>query len=269
MELSVIEWSDDAIVLAVRRHGETGVLASLLTRRHGRHAGLVAGGAGRSMRAILQPGNTVRATWRARLAEQLGNFRLEPILAHSGQFLDDPGRLTALTAACGLCQALLPERQPHQPLFDAFSALLAAFAAPSWPSVYVHWELALLRDLGFGLDLSACAVSGASDNLVYVSPRSARAVSATAGQPYADKLLVLPAFLGEGREGSAAEIVIGLELTGYFLERHVLHHRHQPMPAARSRLVDRFRSLSTMAATNHQGGDPDGKCGRQPVPFGE
>lgn len=242
-----MEWTDDAIVLGVRRLGEAGVVASLLTREHGRHPGMVPGGAGKALRATLQIGNAVQATWRARLNEQLGTYRIELIAAHSGLALDDPGRLAALTAACGLCEALLPERQPHRPLFEALSALLAALAAPSWPSVYVHWELALLRDLGFGLDLSNCAATGVADDLVYVSPKSARAVSAAAGAPYAHKLLALPAFLRENREGDIAEIAVGLELTGYFLERHVLHPRHLPMPAARSRLVDRLRPSSTIS----------------------
>lgn len=246
-----MEWTDDAIVLAVRRLGEAGVVASLLTGDHGRHPGMVPGGAGRALRATLQPGNAVRATWRARLHEQLGTYRVELVAAHSGQALDDAARLAALSAACGLCEALLPERQPHRPLFEALSALLAALAAPSWPSVYVHWELALLRDLGFGLDLSACAATGATGDLIYVSPKSARAVSAEAGRPHAHKLLALPAFLGEGREGTPAEIAAGLALTGYFLERHVLHHRHLPMPAARSRLVDRLRSSSTIPGPKH------------------
>lgn len=242
-----MEWSDDAIVLSARRLGEAGVVASLLTRDHGRHPGMVPGGAGKAMRAVLQAGNAVRVTWRARLADQLGTFRVELDHAHSAHALDDAARLAALSAACGLCDAVLPERQPHRPLFEALDALLRALAAASWPSVYVHWELALLRDLGFGLDLDSCAATGATDDLIYVSPKSARAVSAEAGRPHAHKLLPLPAFLREGREGDAAEIAAGLDLTGYFLERHVLHHRHLPMPSARSRLVDRFRSSATIS----------------------
>lgn len=240
------EWTDDAIVLSARKLGESGVVASLLTRHHGRHPGMVPGGAGKALRPVLQPGNAVQAVWRGRLEDHLGTYRLELAVAHSAQHLDDATRLAALGAACALCEAALPERHPHAPVFDALSALLAAMAAPSWPSVYVHWELALLRDLGFGLDLSSCAATGATENLVYVSPKSARAVSAQAGQPYAHKLLKLPGFLLDGQEGQGSDIADGLDLTGYFLERHVLGSHHKAMPAARTRLVDRFRSSTTL-----------------------
>ncbi|MBI2241439.1 MAG: DNA repair protein RecO [Magnetospirillum gryphiswaldense] len=240
------EWTDDAIVLSARKLGESGVVASLLTHHHGRHPGMVPGGAGKALRPVLQPGNAVQAVWRGRLEDHLGTYRLELAAAHSARHLDDPSRLAALGAACALCEAALPERQPHGPVFEALSALLAAMAASSWPSVYVHWELALLRDLGFGLDLSSCAATGSTDELIYVSPKSARAVSAQAGRPYAHKLLKLPGFLLDGKEGQGPDIADGLELTGYFLERHVLGSHHKAMPAARTRLVDRFRSSSKL-----------------------
>ena len=236
-----MEWSDDAIVLSCRRLGEGGVVASLLTREHGRHPGMVPGGAGKAARATLQPGNLVQAVWKARLSEQLGTYRLEVLNAHSARALDDMNRLSALSAACGLCEVTLPERQPVEPVFSALSALLDALPSPAWPSVYVHWELALLRGLGFGLDLDSCASTGVREGLAYVSPKSARAVSAQAGEPYRHKLLPLPGFLRAGREGSIDEVAQGLALTGYFLERHVLQPRHIPMPAARLRLVDRLR----------------------------
>jgi DNA repair protein RecO len=231
-----MEWTDEGIVLAVRRHGETGMIASLLTRVHGRHAGLVHGGVGKANRGTLQPGNHVKAWWRARLSDQLGSYRMEMAEAHAAGILDDPGRLAALSSACALSEAALPEREPHPAAFAALAALLDALRSESWPSVYVHWELALLRDLGYGLDLSRCAATGAGDGLAYVSPRSARAVSALAGEPYRDKLLVLPAFLVEGGEGDAQAVFQGLALTGFFLGRHI-----HTVPAARSRLVDRFR----------------------------
>nr|WP_249208734.1 DNA repair protein RecO [Magnetospirillum sulfuroxidans] len=248
-----MEWTDDGIVLAVRRLGEAGIVASLLTRSHGRHPGMVPGGAGKANRPSLQAGNLVQATWRGRLAEQLGTYRIELVDAHAAKALDDAARLTALSAACSLCEVALPERQPHAPVFVALLALLDNLGAPSWPSIYVHWELALLRDLGFGLDLESCAATGQRENLAYVSPKSARAVSAEAGAPYAHKLLALPAFLRHGGEGAPAEIAAGMALTGYFLERHVLHHRHIPMPAARSRLVDRFRPSSTIRGPESEG----------------
>jgi DNA repair protein RecO (recombination protein O) len=236
-----MEWEDEAIVLAARRHGETAGIVSLLTHGHGRHPGLVHGAAGKAVRAILQPGNQVRAWWRGRLAEQLGTLRCELVTAHSAPLMDDADRLAALASACALCEAVLPERQPHPAAFRALVALLEALAGEPWPSVYVHWELALLRDLGFGLDLTACAATGAAEGLAFVSPKTARAVSRDAGQPYCDKLLPLPRFLVEGGEGDAAAIREGLNLTGFFLDRHVLAPHRAAMPGARSRLVDRFR----------------------------
>ncbi|KIL98733.1 DNA recombination and repair protein RecO [Paramagnetospirillum magnetotacticum MS-1] len=235
-----MEWDDDGIVLAVRRHGETGAVASLLTRSHGRHAGLVHGGQGRTNRPILQPGNLVRAKWTGRLPEQLGNFKLEMLHAYGAAFLDDAARLSALGSACALVETALAERQPHPACHAALVALLHALEAESWPSIYVHFELALLRDLGFGLDLSACAATGQTDDLAWVSPKTGRAVSRAAGEPYRDKLFKLPAFLVEGGEGDAAAIREGLEMTGFFLQRHVLDSRHAVLPAARGRMIGRL-----------------------------
>lgn len=236
-----MEWDDDAIVLAARRHGESGAVASLLTRSHGRHAGLVHGGQGKANRPILQPGNAVRARWSGRLSEQLGQFRLELLHAHGAAHLHDAARLAALEAACALVEVALPERQPHPACHAALAALLHALEAESWPSVYVHFELALLRDLGFGLDLSVCAATGQTDDLAWVSPKTGRAVSRAAGEPWRDKLFRLPAFLVEGGEGDAESIRQGLELSGFFLQRHVLDPRHVAMPAARGRLIGRLK----------------------------
>lgn len=233
-----MEWADEGIVLAVRRHGESGAVASLLTRIHGRHAGLVHGGTGKAQRGTLQPGNQVRAWWRGRLPEQLGTFRIEPVRSHAAEVMDDPGKLAALTAACALAETLLPEREPHPIAHTALEALLMALESDAWPTIYVHWELALLRDLGFGLDLSQCAATGVNDGLAYVSPKTGRAVSFSAGQPYRDKLLALPAFLVKGGEGDKGEVLQGLQLAAFFLERHA----HASLPAARSRLVDRLRA---------------------------
>lgn len=236
-----MEWSDEAIVLAVRRHGESGAVASLLTRVHGRHPGLVHGAAGKANRGVFQPGNQVIAWWRGRLSEQLGTLRCELTHAHTVLLMEDADRLAALSSACALCEAVLPERQPHPVAYAALTTLLAALGHEPWPSVYVHWELALLRDLGFGLDLTACAATGATEGLTWVSPKSGRAVSAAAGEPWRDRLLPLPRFLVEGGDGGRQDILQGLELTGFFLDRHVLAPQRSGMPAARSRLVDRFR----------------------------
>jgi DNA repair protein RecO (recombination protein O) len=236
-----MEWTDEAIILAVRPHGENGAVVSLLTRSHGRHSGLVRGAHSKANRGTLLPGNRVEAWWRARLAEQLGMLRCEVLDAHAAQVLDHPLRLAALSSACALCELALPDRQPHSALFTALAALLHALGSESWPSVYVHWELALLRDLGYGLDLGSCAATGSNDNLAYVSPKTGRAVSLSAGEAYHDKLLPLPRFLVEGGEGDAHQILDGLALTGFFLGRHVLAPHARIMPAARARLVDRLR----------------------------
>lgn len=236
-----MEWTDEGVILAVRRLGESGVIADVLTREHGRHGGLVHGGAGKGKRGVLQPGNRVQVWWRARLAEHLGAYRVEALRSHAAEMFDDPGRLAALASACALCEVALPERVPHAAAHAALVALLDALDSEAWPTIYVHWELALLRDLGYGLDLSQCAATGGNDHLAYVSPRTGRAVSLSAGEPYRDKLLPLPRFLVLGGEGTRAEVFDGLTLAGFFLDRHVLSPHHAILPAARARLVDRFR----------------------------
>lgn len=233
-----MQWTDDAFVLSARRHGEGGAVVHLLTRAHGRHAGLVRGAASKALRGAVQPGNRVVATWMARLDEQLGVFALELAAAHAASVMDDAGRLAALSAACALADVTLPERQAHPAVFDAFAALAADLGGPDWPSSYVRWELVLLAALGYGLDLTSCAVTGTTEGLAWVSPRTGRAVSAGAGAAYADKLLPLPRFLVEGGAGDAGQVAQGLRLTGHFLDRHVLAGK--PMPAARMRVVDRL-----------------------------
>ncbi len=241
-----MEWTDDGFVLAVRPHGETSAIVSLLTREHGRHPGLVRGGAGRRMRGVLQAGNLLRATWRGRLEEHLGSYAVEPLQAFSADLLRDALRLAALSAACAVAERALPEREPHAAVFDGLGILLAALSGEQWPSVYVKWELGVLTELGYGLDLSSCAATGRNDDLAYVSPRSGRAVSLAAGEPYRDKLLALPAFLlGAGDEGDAAAIAAGLRITGHFLERHLFAPQGSPLPAARLRLAERLGRTRT------------------------
>lgn len=237
-----MEWHDDGIIIGARKHGETSVIATVLTRDHGRHAGLIRGGAGKRMRGIVQPGNKVRATWRARLAEHLGNFTLEPIESYAAAALSNGDRLSALTSACALIDAALPEREAHPALMDGLEILLCALNDDSvWPIIYVKWEIGLLAELGFGLDLTACAATGETDDLIYVSPKSGRAVSRAAGAPYKGRLLALPQFLVDS--SAPADIVDGLRLTGYFLENHVFLHRDAKMPAARERLFDRAKRM--------------------------
>lgn len=237
-----MEWDDEGIVLAVRRHGESAAVASLLTREHGRHVGLVRGGAGRRHRPVLQPGNSVHARWRGRLAEHLGTYTIELARAIAAELFDSPAKLAALASVCALAEAALPEREPHPALHAATAKLLSALAGDVWVADYVRWEVRLLSELGFGLDLSSCAATGTNDGLAYVSPRTGRAVSASAGEPWRDKLLVLPGFLLEDigiRDAQA--LAQGLALTGHFLETHVFAHRPQGLPAARQRLIDRLR----------------------------
>ncbi len=233
-----MEWSDDGIVLSARKHGESSAVVVLLTAAHGRHAGLVRGGAGRAQRGVFQPGNLVRAHWRARLEEHLGSYRCEPVRAVAAGVLDDPKGLAALSSACAVLEAALPEREAHARAYADTLALLDAMGTSELGAAYVRWELALLADLGFGLDLTRCASTGAADNLVYVSPRSGRAVSAEAGAPYKDRLLPLPPFLIAAAPAGPAEIAAGLVLAGHFLAAHVLAPHGRVMPAARLRLTD-------------------------------
>ena len=237
-----MEWRDTGFVLATRRHGESALIAELLTREHGRHTGLVRGGQSPRRRALFQPANHILAHWRGRLPEHLGSFDCELVEANAVRFLDDPDRLVAVTSAIALLLAALPEREPNAELYQSFAALLAALdTAGRWPQHYVEWEIGLLAALGFGLDLAHCAVTGAVEDLAYVSPRTGRAVSRAAAAPYRDKLLSLPAFLWRDSPAQRRDIAAGLGLTGYFLLHHLLEPHGRHMPEARERLAERMR----------------------------
>jgi DNA repair protein RecO (recombination protein O) len=241
-------WRDTGFVLATRRHGENALIVDLLTREHGRHAGLVRGGQSPKVRATLQSGNEVAAVWRGRLDEHLGTIACEMVRAHAARFLDDPGRLAGLTSAAALVGATLPEREPHGDVFTSFARLIEALdSAVDWPAQYVRWEHDLLSALGFGLDLSRCAVSGATAGLAYVSPRTGRAVSRTSGLPYHDKLLPLPEFLWRNTPADEAELDLGMTLTGHFLVHHVFAPQGRTLPAARMRLAERMREAAVAA----------------------
>src|SRR5882672_2608320 len=190
-----MDWRDTGFVLTARRHGESALIVELLTETHGRHAGLVRGGQSPKRRALLQPGNLVAASWRGRLAEHLGAFEIELLRPHAAGLIDDPDRLAALSSAAALLALAVPEREPHGDVFAGLGHLIAALDSADWAARYVAWECALLAALGFGLDLTACAATGVNDDLAYVSPRSGRAVSRSAGAPYHGKLLPLPGFL--------------------------------------------------------------------------
>jgi DNA repair protein RecO (recombination protein O) len=236
-----MEWTDRGIVLSTRRHGEGGAVVSLLTAGHGRHAGLARGGASRRQRGLFLTGNEVTARWFARLEDQLGTFECELIEARAARVLDRPARLAALASACALIEAALPERHPYAAVHRSLVALLDALelAAP-WGEPYVRFELVLLGELGFGLDLARCAATGTREDLAYVSPRSGRAVSAQAGAPYDARLLRLPRFLvrGANAPSGVAELREGMALTGHFLSRHLFEASGGRLPAARERLAD-------------------------------
>ena len=241
-----MEWHDRAFVLEARRHGENGAVVELLTEQHGRHTGLVRGGQSLKLRAVLQPGNEITAVWRGRLSEHLGTIVCEPVRPHAAAILDDPDRLAGLTAAASLVAAALPEREPYPGVFASFGSLLRALdSAADWLARYVTWERDLLADLGFGLDLGRCAVSGVTTDLAYVSPRTGRAVSRTAGLPYRDKLLVLPEFLWCDEPADRRQIELGMMLTEHFLVHHVFMPQGRVLPAARSRLAECMRRAAT------------------------
>ena len=238
-----MEWEDDAYVLSARAHGESGAIVDLLTSEHGRFAAHVAGGASRKMKPFLQPGSRVIARYRARVSEQLGSASLEPVGEGPAALFDDAMALAGLSAAASVAAGALPEREAHPGVFFGLEALILALANPDvWPAVYVRFEAGLLQDLGFGLDLSRCAATGSTDDLIYVSPRTGRAVSRQAGEPYKDKLLKLPPFLLGAQAGLGdGDVDLGLILTGHFLEQFVFSPLNRPLPPARIWLTDRLR----------------------------
>jgi DNA repair protein RecO (recombination protein O) len=236
-----VDWSDDAIVLSSRKHGETAAILEALTRGHGRHLGLVRGGASRKSRAMLQPGNGVKLEWRARLSEHLGSFVVEPDTARAGDIMESHDALIGLNAATAILAAVMPEREPHEGLFAATALLFDALAEDGlahWGPLYVRWEAGLLEALGFGLDLTKCAATGVAEDLRYVSPRSGRAVCGAAGAPYAERMLPLPGFLlGAQNAVVPGDLAAGMRLTGHFLETRVLQAHRKTLPPARLRLA--------------------------------
>ena len=237
-----MEFEDDAFVLAARAYGETGAIVDLLTAHHGRYAAHVAGGSSRKIRPFLQPGAQVILRYRARVSDQLGSAALEPVGEGPAALFDDPLALAGLAAAASVAAGALPEREPHPGAYLAFEALTSALTHPDiWPAVFVRFEAGLLQDLGFGLDLSKCAATGAVDDLVYVSPRTGRAISRAAGEPYKDRLLALPPFMLSSQTGlSAGDVGAGLALTGHFLEAFIFGPLNRPLPPARLWLLDRL-----------------------------
>lgn len=233
-----MQWTDEAVILGTRRHGENSVIAEVMTRVRGRHLGLVRSGRSKAMQPVLQPGNLVEVTWRARLEDHLGEFRLEPVKSRAAGLMETAVSVYGVQAMAALLR-LLPERDPHPHLFDALNVILDHFDDPfDACELYIRFELAVLNDLGFGLDLTECAATGTRSDLLYVSPKSGRAVSRIAGEPYADKMLRYPAFLGEqvSTAATAESLADAFGLTAYFLTRHVYEPRGLKMADAREGL---------------------------------
>lgn len=244
-----MEFEDDAFVLSARAHGEAGAIVEMLTSLHGRWAAHVAGGASRRMKPVLQPGSRVVVRYRARTSEQLGSASLEAVSQEGPSALfDDPASLAGLSAAAAVAGGALPEREPHPGAFLALEALIGALQLSDiWPAVFVRFEAGLLEELGFGLDLSRCAATGSTDDLVYVSPKTGRAVSRAAGEPFKDRLLTLPPFMLSSQTGlRMGDVGAGLDLTGHFLEQFVFAPLNRPLPPARVWLIDRLRDAGRL-----------------------
>jgi DNA repair protein RecO (recombination protein O) len=246
-----MQWTDDGVILSTRRHGETSLIVELMTRDHGRHLGLVRGGRSRRLQPVLQPGNSISATWRARLHEHLGYYAVEPTRQRAAWLIDSAVALYGIQMLSALLR-LLPERDSHPRLFEGLTAILDLLDnPPAAAALAVRFEAKLLEDLGFGLDLDSCAVTGTNDDLAYVSPKSGRAVTRSAAEDYRDRLLPLPAFLTEPPSVSAPpidDIAAGFRLTGYFLARHVFEPRGIELPAARERFIALVRPEAQTAA---------------------
>lgn len=240
-----MEWTDEAIILNAERYGEADAILDVMTPGHGRHRGYVKGGMGRRQRANIQPGNEVELRWRARVEDQLGHFTLEPKRARVADLLFSRDRLAAFLAVAALLVVALPEREPHRRIYDGLIALLDLLADENagltdYGAGLVRLELGVLGEMGFGLDLAACASTGVSEDLIYVSPKSGRAVSRQAGEPYKDKLLALPGFLLGGSNATAADVADGLALTGYFLDRHMHLSKAEALAHARANFAELF-----------------------------
>ncbi|AGI66064.1 DNA repair protein RecO [Octadecabacter antarcticus 307] len=242
----MIEWRDEGALVRVRKHGESSAIIEVFTASRGLTAGIVRGGTSRKIAPTLQPGAQLDVTWKARLEDHLGSFTVEPIRSRTAQVMQDRLALAGLNAVTGLLSFLLPDREAHAPLYARTIQLLDLLGQNDvWPLAYLQWEVALLDEMGFGMDLSACAVSGLNDDLFYVSPRTGRAVSRLAAGEWADRLLPLPhVLLGKG-DADLNEIVLALRTTGHFLNNHLAKSLgDRPIPEARQRLIDAMKRLA-------------------------
>jgi DNA repair protein RecO (recombination protein O) len=236
----MIEWRDEATLLSVRPFGETSVIVEVFSEEHGRDSGVVRGGTSRKMAPVLQPGAQLSVAWKARLDSHLGSFTVEPVRSRSATAMGDRLALAGLNAVCSLLSMVLPEREAHAPLYRRTVSLLDLLGdGDLWPLAYLRWEQALLEEMGFALDLSRCAATGATEGLAYVSPKTGRAVSAAGAGEWADRLLPLPEVLAGGGDASNSEIVRALGTTGYFIEHRLIRSLgDREVPAARQRLLD-------------------------------
>ncbi len=247
-----MQWTDDALLLSIAKHGESSAIADLLTRQHGRYKGLIRGASAPRLRGVLQPGNQLTATWKARLPEHLGTVTVELAAANAAHLMSKRDQLAALSCLCAVASICLPEREPAGSAYDAANAVLALLqqddvGLAEIGLALVHWELGLLQSLGYGLDLSVCAVTGEVDNLAFVSPKTGRAVSREGAGDYVERLLPLPALSGTP---SAADVLAGLQLTGHFLDRNLLVPNRLRVPPARDRFVEQIRVLATTSGVD-------------------
>ncbi len=275
-----MEWRDQGILLSARRHGETSAIIEVFTPERGRHAGIVRGGTSRKIAPILQPGAQLDIAWRARLEDHIGAFTVEPVRSRAALAMHDRLSLAGLNAVTGLLAFALPEREAHPPLYRRTEALLDLLGQGDlWPLAYLQWEISLLDELGYGLDLSACAVTGRTSGLVFVSPKTGRSVTREGAGEWVDKMLPLsPVLRGEG-DASDADIALAFKTTGYFLERHLARDLgDKPLPEARARYVEAFErsdfaGMLNMYKANYPGGKPGdpghglqgGEFGRRPA----
>lgn len=236
----MIEWQDQGIILSARAHGENGGIVSILTRDHGRAAAYMYGVTSAKSRSLIEIGNFVDVHWQAKTEGQMGSFSLELEKSYAADVMDSPVKLTALQSACALADRTMPEHERHLGVYEGLRAVLSAFATEYWAPAYVYWEVALLKELGFGLDLATCAATGTTEDLIYVSPKSGRAVCRTSGFIYKEKMLNLPPFLRGEARFEDADIRDGLKLTGHFLLNRVFSLANENLPEPRLRLAESF-----------------------------
>lgn len=245
-----MEWVDTGYIVSVKSHGETSAVVGVLTETHGRHMGYVKGARSKKFRGVLDLGNEVEARWLSRVEDGLGSFVLEGIKNHASLIMAESKKLQAIQSICSLTDSCLPERENHPAVYEGMKVFLEGLDGLVWPETYILWEIALLRELGFGLDLKECAGGGDNDQLAYVSPKSGRAVSLSAGEPYKEKLLKLPAFLLGEVDDNQASIVDGLKLTEYFLRSRVFDVMNKDLPEPRRRFFDLMNEVETLSGTS-------------------